>query len=196
MRSFTKEKQEQETEETKVSRGAEDYRVKKTCYTQSVTSYLTLCFSVSAKYFVSAWWWPKTLYKCCKLIREQMLPLFTASSGSSWCTQRRRVKHSSPLHSTHCGKICYFVQPYITFLGIIFLLFWKRKTTALQDCSMCNSFPPKLELAIAIHIVLDSIGHIVLKKEFLNNSAYFDPECSINSRAAWMISRRDSLLTI
>ena len=58
MRSFTKEKQEQETEETKVSRGAEDldYRVKKTCYTQSVTSYLTLSlfFTVSAKYFVSA----------------------------------------------------------------------------------------------------------------------------------------------
>ena len=150
MRSFTKEKQEQETEETKVSRGVEDldYRVKKTCYTQSVTSYLTLCFSVSAKYFVSAWWWPKTLYKCCKLIREQMLPLFTASSGSSWCTQRRRVKHSSPLHSTHCGKICYFVQPHITFMGIelFSLLFWKRKTTAFQDCSMCNSFPPKMEL--------------------------------------------------
>jgi len=53
-----------------------------------------------------------------------------------------------------------------------------------------------LELAIAIHIALDSIGHFVLKKEFLNNSTYFDPECSINSIAAWMISRRDSLLTI
>jgi len=47
---------------------------------------------------------------------------------------------------------------------------------------MCNSFPPKLELAIATHIiVLDSIDHFVLKKEFLNISAYFDPECSINS---------------
>jgi len=95
------------------------------------------------------------------------------------------------------------VAKYVILFNLI-SLFWElfsycSEKEKLQHFKtvMCNSFPPKLELAIAIHIVLvDSIGHFVLKKEFLNNSAYFDPECSINSRAAWMISRRDSLLTI
>lgn len=102
-----------------------------------------------------------------------------------------------PLSTAHT------VAKYVILFNLI-SLFWElfsycSEKEKLQHFKtvMCNSFPPKLELAIAIHIVLvDSIGHFVLKKEFLNNSAYFDPECSINSRAAWMISRRDSLLTI